>query len=111
MLYLDHEALKDLKSQKKLNVQHNKWAEFLQDYTFVVKHKAVVENKVADVLNRRLMILVAMSAEVTGFERLRKENESCPDFRKIYVTLRDGSIQEMDEFLLQDGYLFRFHKL
>ena len=57
------------------------------------------------------MILVAMSAEVTGFERLREKYESCPEFEKIYVALRDGSVREMDGFLLQDRYLFRFHKL
>jgi len=52
------------------------------------------------------MILVAMSTEVIQFERLR-EYESCPDFGEIYVTLLDGSVQEMNVFLLQDGYLFR----
>ena len=51
---------------KETNVRHNKWAKFLQDYMFVLKHKAGVENKVADALSRRVMILVAISAEVTG---------------------------------------------
>ena len=59
------------------------------------------------------MILIAMSAEVIRFERLslREEYDSCPDFGEIYVTLRDDSLREMDGFLLQDGYLFRFRKL
>ena len=70
-----------------------------------------VENKVADALNLRVMILITMSAEVTGSERLKEGYESCPDFGEIYVTLRDGSVREIDNFLLQDGYLFRFHKL
>ena len=74
--------------------------EFLQDYTFVLKHKAGIENKVADA-----------STEVIGFERLREEYDSCPDFGKIYVTLRDGPVREMYGFLLKDGYLFRFRKL
>ena len=107
VLYSDHEALKYLNSQKRLNVWHSKWVEFLQDYTFVLKHKTGVENKVADALNRRVMILVAMSEEVTGFERLR-EYESCPDFGEIYVALWDSFVREMDGFLLQNGYLFRF---
>ena len=63
--------LKYLNSQKRLNARHKKWVEFLQDYTFVLKHKAGVENKVADALSWRVMILVAMSAEVIGFETLR----------------------------------------
>ena len=75
------------------------------------KHKAGVENKVADALSRHVMILVTMSTEVIGFERLREEYDSCPDFEKIYVTLRDGPVREMYDFLLQDGYLFRFRKL
>jgi len=33
------------------------------------------------------------------------------DFGEIYVTSRDCFIREMDEFLLQDEYLFRFRKL
>jgi len=57
------------------------------------------------------MILIAISAEVSGFERLREDYESCPDFREIYTTLWDRPAREMDEFLLHDKYLFRFHKL
>jgi len=48
---------------------------------------------------------------VIGFERLREDYDSCPDFGEIYVTLRDSSVREMDDFLLQDSYLFRFRKL
>jgi len=85
--------------------------EFLQDYTFILKRKARVENKIANALSRCVIILVVMNAEVIGFERLREGHESCPDFEKIYVTLRDDSVREMDDFLLQDGYLFRFRKV
>ena len=81
------------------------------DYTFVLKHKAGVENKVVDALSRRVMTLVTMSTEVIGFERLKEAYNSCPDFGKIYVTLRHGPVREMYGFLLQDGYLFRFRKL
>ena len=110
LLYSNHEALKYLNSQKRLNEIY-KWVKFLQDYIFVLGHKTGVENKVTDALSWRVMILVAMSAKVTRLERLREEYESCTDFRKIYATLRDGSVREMGRFLLQDGYLFRFHKL
>ena len=110
-MYSDNEALRYLNSLKRHLARHNKWVEFLQDYTFVLKNKAGVENKVADALSWRVMILIVMSAEVTGFERLREEYESCPDFEKIYVTLWDDSIREMDNFLLQDDYFFRFYKL
>jgi len=58
---------------KETKCAHNKWVKFLKDYMVVLKHKTRVENKVTDALSRRVMNLVAMSAEVTGFERLREE--------------------------------------
>ena len=81
--------------------------EFLQDYILSSSIRQELKNKVADTLNRRVMILVAMSAEVTGFERLQ-EYESCPEFGEIYVALWDSYAREMDRFLLQDRYLFKF---
>ena len=63
-MYSDHEALRYHNSQKRLNARNSKWVKFLQDYTFVLKYKAGVENKVVDALSQRVMILVTMSAEV-----------------------------------------------
>ncbi|XP_056177355.1 uncharacterized protein LOC130140847 [Syzygium oleosum] len=40
VLYLDHEALKCVNTQHKLNNRHAKWVEFLQAFTFLIKHKA-----------------------------------------------------------------------
>jgi len=51
VLYSDYEALKYLNSQKRLSARHSKWVKFLQEYTFVLKHKTGVENKVASALS------------------------------------------------------------
>jgi len=51
------------------------------------------------------MILIVMSVEVTGFERLREEYELCPDFGEIYIASQDNSVLEMDRLLLPDEYL------
>jgi len=42
-----------------------------------LKHKSGMKNKVADALSRRVTLLSVMSVEVTGFERLKEEYESC----------------------------------
>ena len=66
----------------------------------MLKHKAGTENKAADALSRRISLQVAMSVETTGFERIQKEYESCPNFGEIYTLLRDGLAREMDDFFL-----------
>ena len=106
ILYSDYEALRFLNSQKKLNPRHGHWVEFLQAYIFVLRYKAGVKNKAVDTLSRRISLLVAMSVETTGFERIWKKYASCPDFGEIFTLLRDGLARERDNFFLQDGYLF-----
>jgi len=66
---------------------------------------------VADALSCRVFILTKMSTAVNGFERLKTEYESCPDFHEIYVELKDGTTREVDGFVLHDGYLFIGRKL
>ena len=61
VLYSDHQALQYINSQKKLNHRHAKWFEFVQEYTFVLRHCKVTENKVADALSRVTLILNTMS--------------------------------------------------
>ena len=78
--FLDHEALKYINSQKKLNSRHGRWVKFLQDYIYTLLHKAGVENKAADALSRRLTILTVLSNQVVGFEKIKAEYESCPHF-------------------------------
>ena len=66
----------------------------------MLKHKAGIKNKAADALSHRISLLVAMSVETTGFERIREEYESCPDFGEIYTLLRDELARERDDFFL-----------
>ncbi|XP_020677004.2 uncharacterized protein LOC110095705 [Dendrobium catenatum] len=45
VIFSDHEALRYINSQKKLNARHGRWVEFLQEYTYTIRHKAGSENK------------------------------------------------------------------
>ena len=51
MLLSDHQALRYLNSQKKLNARHAKWVEFFNEYSFVINHRASIENKAVDALS------------------------------------------------------------
>ena len=53
ILHLDHEPLKYIQGQHKLNLRHAKWVEYLQSFHFVIKHKSKKLNQGADTLSRR----------------------------------------------------------
>ena len=85
--------------------------EFHQDYTYVLKHKARVENRVVDVFSRRRAMFSVMSTEMIGFEKIKDTYKSCPNFENIFTVLRDGLTHEVDDFLLQNGCMFCSRKL
>ena len=111
VIYSDHEALRYLHSQKKLNFRHSSWVEFLQRYYFVVKHRVGVENKATDALSQKVSLLFVMSVKVTGFERLKDDYKSCPDYGELYTSLINALQPILDDYTLQDGYLFKANKL
>ena len=100
VIYSDHEALHYLHSQKKLNFRHGSWVEFLQRYHFVVKHRAGVKNKAANALSRRVSLLSIISVKVTGFEQLKDDYESCPDFGELYTSLSNVPRSILDDYTL-----------
>ena len=71
VLYLDNHALQYIMQQPKLNLKHVKWVEFLQSFTFVLKHISGQSNRVADALSRKPLIMKENQIHVLGFEHLR----------------------------------------
>nr|CAD1820506.1 unnamed protein product [Ananas comosus var. bracteatus] len=104
VLFSDHEALKYIHGQHKLNRRHAKWVEFLQTYTFHIKHKAGKQNQVADALSRRHTLLSTMQVQVLGFEVLKELYEDDSYFGNVWKDCSNGS---HNKFILHDGYLFK----
>ncbi|GKV06951.1 hypothetical protein SLEP1_g18768 [Rubroshorea leprosula] len=52
VIHTDHESLKHLKGQGKLNRRHAEWVKFLETFPYVIKYKQGKENIVADALSR-----------------------------------------------------------
>lgn len=84
ILYSDHEALKYIKGQHKLKPRHAKWVEFLQAFSFSIKHKAGILNSVADALSRRYALLSTMRVQVVGFDVFKDLYGDDPDFGDIW---------------------------
>jgi len=110
MVYTDHQALKFINSQEKLNVQHAKWVETLESFIFTLWHKSRKSNQVADALSCRTTLLITMSMEVTDFASVKDQYERDKDFKRAWAYAKSPIIDSgnlFDEYFLQDGYLFK----
>lgn len=63
----------------------------MNEYSFVLKHRLGVENKVVSALSRVVAIRHMMSTEVIGFAEMKDEYLVCPNFGLIYQEVKDGN--------------------
>ena len=70
LIHTDHETLKSLKGQTKLNKRHAKWNEFIESFPYVIKYIKGKENMVADALSRKCMLLTQLELNVVGFDHI-----------------------------------------
>ncbi|GKV11626.1 hypothetical protein SLEP1_g22867 [Rubroshorea leprosula] len=108
MIHTDHESLKHLKGQGKLNRRHAKWVEFLETFPYVIKYKQAKENIVADALSRRYTLISTLSAKLLGFEHIKELYANDPDFANVFNACVKIAF---DKFYKHEGYLFRENRL
>ncbi|KAJ0589753.1 putative nucleotidyltransferase, Ribonuclease H [Helianthus annuus] len=104
VLYSDHQALRFINGQHKLNARHAKWVEYLQDFSFVIKHKAGANNTVADALSRRRALVTSLKVQVEGFDIFRHLYQDDPDFSEAWVGCQNAT---STEYIIHDGFLFQ----
>jgi hypothetical protein len=64
VIHSDHEALKYLKGQAKLNRCHAKWVEFIETFPCVDTYKKGKDNIVADALSQKHTLLNQLEIKV-----------------------------------------------
>jgi hypothetical protein len=109
VIHSDHESLKHIRSQGKLNRRHAKWVEFIESFPYVIKHKKGKENVIADALSRRYTLLNQLDYKIFGLETIKDQYVNDPDFRDVLLHCKDD--KGWNKFIVSDGFVFRANKL
>lgn len=107
VVYSDHQSLRYLNSQKKLNARHANWSSYFQEFNFSLKYKTGESNEVADALSRRTLVLTVMSTQIVGFEELKNQYVTDPYFSSIIAGAQGPIGWKLLPFKMHDGYLFK----
>jgi len=70
IIHSDHESLKYLKGQHKLNKRHAKWVEFLEQFQYVIKYKKGKSNIIVDALSRKQSLISTLGAQILDLIKL-----------------------------------------
>jgi len=108
VIHSDRESLKYLKSQSKLNKRHAKWVEFIEQFPYVIKHKQVKSNLLADALSRRHTLLNVLETQYLEFYHIKEIYKDDLNFSLIY---RECSKGVHKDFFIHYGFLFKGKRL
>jgi hypothetical protein len=114
ILYSDNYALQFVTQQEKLNQKHAKWVEYMQNFTFVIKHILGTANKVANALSRKCLLLQEFRVKTLGFENLRDMYAGDADFAETYEAAENPFLRDRSpwiDYMIQEGLLFRGNQL
>ena len=91
-----------------------KLVESIQAYTFSIKHKKGVANKVEDVLIGRNLVVQEIQLQSVAMNALKGMYKDANDFKDIYKVCFDFSeayYTEYIDYLIQNGLQFKGHQL
>ncbi|OMO70131.1 reverse transcriptase [Corchorus capsularis] len=108
VIHTDHESLKYLRGQQKLDKRHAKWSEFIESFPYVVRYKQGKENVVADALSRRYILLSMLDSKFLGFEYIKELYASDVYFGEIFKECENS---RFGKYYKHDGFLFKESRL
>jgi hypothetical protein len=104
----DHESLKNIRGQAKLNKCHAKCVEFIKTFLYIIKHKKGKDNVIADALSRHYTMLSQLHHKIFGLEPLKELYAIDFDFKDAYENCREG--RTWNKYVLHDGLLYHANK-
>jgi hypothetical protein len=104
VLHSDHDSLKHIRSQVKLNRRHAKWVEFFESFPYVIKHKNGKDNVIVDSLSRRYTMLSQLDCRIFGLESIKEQYANDADFKDVFLHCKEG--RTWDKYVINDGFVF-----
>ncbi|RDX61178.1 Retrovirus-related Pol polyprotein from transposon 17.6, partial [Mucuna pruriens] len=104
VIHSDHEALKHLRGQGKLNKRHAKWIEFLEQFPYVIKHKQGELNVIANALSRIHTLISMIKTKMFGLDCIMLLYEKDIDFSEPFVMYVHATFCD---YYRHDGFLFK----
>ena len=87
---------------------------FCRVIDFFLKQRSGKSNKVVDLLNRRLILILEMHIEVVGFKELMNLYPKDPNFVEVWkactIPITFDRMKWLN-FIIQDGMLFKGYQL
>jgi hypothetical protein len=71
VIHSDHESLKHIRGQEKLNKRHAKWVEFIESFLYIIKHKKGKDNIIGDALFKRYTMLSQLDHKIFHLELVK----------------------------------------
>jgi hypothetical protein len=99
VLYSDNHALQYATQQEKLNQRHANWVEYMQNFTFVIKHISGTTNKVVDALRRKCFLLQEFKVRTLGIDDLKDMYGDDADFKEAYEAARNPILKDRSQWI------------
>jgi hypothetical protein len=109
VIHSDHESLKHIRGQAKMNKLHAKWVEFIETFLYIIKHKKGKDNVIADALSRHYTMLSKLDHSFFALESIKELYATDLDFDDAYEDCREG--RTWNKYVLHDGLFYRANKL
>jgi hypothetical protein len=109
VIHSDHESLKRIRGQAKLNKRHAKWVESIETFLYIIKHKKGKDNVITNALSRCYTMLSQLDHKFFGLESIKELYATDFDFKDAYENCREG--RTWNKYVLYASLLYRANKL
>jgi hypothetical protein len=92
-----------------MNRRHAKWAEFIESFPYVIKHKKGKDNIIADALSQQYAMLSQLDCHIFGLETIKEQYVNDVEFKDVIEHCKEG--HAWNKYMLHDGLLLRANRL